>query len=225
MSTEAGQPSRQNRYFLKELYSFMSATAVDKKLIRKLDIADDERLAGIYFNDETDFIVFTQKAFYWVRKDREIVCPYETIDIVKLPAREEDVNDEREIEVALKNGDFLFLPVINDTDGYLDIYCVAEVLQSWVSSATNVQSLTDLISRLKSAVSEYKLYPSSWSQPMPVDYFETLIIYLDKCLGDCLNGESHIRSSANDFVSLDQPKTWRLISEILLAPQTFTIDQ
>src|ERR1700679_621432 len=96
---------------LSSLYSFMSASAIDQALIRQLNISDDERVQGIYFNDDCHFIVFTQQAFYWIRKDKEIICPYSNITRLSLPDNVEDVNDEREIEVVLKDGDFLFLPV------------------------------------------------------------------------------------------------------------------
>ena len=184
----------------------------------------DEKLKGIYFNDETHFVVFTQKAFYWVRREKEIVCPYREITRLNLPENADDINDEREIEVVLKNGDFLFLPVINDTDGFLDIHAVKAGLESWMEAQANIEALSDLISKLKTEVEQYKTQPAGWRQPLPVEYFETLIIYLEDRLSDCNNGHIRMQTVAQEDLSLNQKDTWRLMAEVLLAPKTFRRD-
>jgi len=210
---------------LSSLYSFMSASAIDQALIRQLNISDDERVQGIYFNDDCHFIVFTQQAFYWIRKDKEIICPYSNITRLSLPDNVEDVNDEREIEVVLKDGDFLFLPVINDTDDFLDIYCVKETIEHWISACANIEALTDLIAKLKAEIADYKLQPASWRQPLPVEYFETLIVYLHERLDQCLIGSPYLTISPYETLNINQPNTWRLMAEVLLAPKTFAVDK
>jgi len=203
----------------------MKPSAVDQALIRQLDISDDESLQGIYFNDDSNFIVFTQKAFYWVRKDKEIVCPFKNIARLVLPDNDEDTNDEREIEVVLKDGDFLFLPVINDTDGFLDIYCVKEAIENWMSACTNIEALNDLITKLKTEVEQYKTQPASWRQPLPVEYIETVIVYLSERLRECLIGRPLLEISPFESLNINQPQTWRLLSEVLLAPKTRGADE
>ncbi len=207
------------------LYSFVPDTAVDYDVIRQLDLSPDERLVGMYLNGLDHFVVFTSKAFHWVRKDRDVVCPYSTIDAIKLPTDEQDIHDAREIEIVLKDGDFLFLPVLGDTEGGLDIYRVAQFLEEATTAYEYCSALGDLIAKLKAAVAEYKIQPLSWKQPLPVEYLETVIAYLDQCFGDCLNAQATLPNRKYDLVALDQPQTWRLISEILLAPKTFITDE
>jgi hypothetical protein len=224
MNVKAREFHQGGHYLLTGLYSFVPDSAVDYEVIKQLKLGLDERLVGMYINAPNHFIVFTSKSFSWVRKDREIVCPYSTIEYVKLPDDEQDVNDQREIEIALKDGDFLFVPVLGDTEGYLDIYSVRQFLDEAATAYENLQALGDLIAKLKAAVAEYKIQPLSWKQPLPVEYFETLIAYLENCLNDTLNGEAKAPDRKYDAVSLDQPQTWRLMAEVLLAPKTFGAD-
>jgi len=203
------------------VYSYMSASAVAQSLIQQLEIGAGESLTGIYFNDSDHFIAFTDKAFYWVRKEREVICPYSTIQRTKLPDDAQDVSDERAIEVVLKNGDFIFLPIFNDSDGIEDIYCISRMLNHLINLSINIQSLEDMIAKLNAAYEDYKLNPNSWKTPMPVEYFESVIAYLYACLDKCAKGETYLGVSQEQNLSINQPKTWQLIAEILLAPKTF----
>jgi hypothetical protein len=225
MNVKVREFHRGGHYLLMGLYSFVPDSAVDYVVISQLKLAADERLVGMYLNAPDQFIVFTSKSFYWVRKDRELVCPYSTIENVKLPDDEQDVSDEREIEIAIKDGDFVFLPVLGDTEGCLDIYRVAQFLEEATAAYENLSALGDLIAKLRAAVEEYKIHPLSWKQPLPVEYIQTIIAYLDDCLGDCLNGQAQAPDNRYDRVSLDQPQTWRLMAEVLLAPKTFGRDE
>jgi hypothetical protein len=220
MSIDSRAHYQGGYYTLSSLYSFVPDTAVNYELIKQLKIGLEERLVGMYLNGADNFIVFTSKALYWVRKDRESICFYSEVKEIKLPAQEQ-VDDEREIEIALKDGDFLFLPVINDTEGLLDIYLVANFLQAAVSGHENLQELGDLIAKLKSEVERYKIQPLAWKQPMPVQYIETIIAYLEDCLSACLQETGSTSSAAYDVQRLLQPQTWRLMAEVILAPKTF----
>ncbi len=213
-------------HLLRGLYSFVPASAVDGALVKQLGLRAEEILVGMYLNAPDHFVVFTSTAIHWIKKERESICPYGSIAHLKLPDDEQDVRNEREIEIGLKDGDFLFLPILGETEDELDIYTVAEYLESAISSYGNLISLNDLIARLKAAVKQYKDDELSWKQPMPVEYFESLIAYLEKCLVDCLNGPPGLSGTTGTFagpydhVTLDQPQTWRLMAEVLLAPKT-----
>ena len=220
MNTETKPYYQGGHYILGSLYSFVPDTAVDYELIKQLKIGLEERLVGMYLNGADNFIVFTSKALYWVRREREIVCFYGEVQKIKLPDGEQ-VDDEREIEIALKDGDFLFLPVINDTEGLLDIYLVANFLQAAITGYENLMELGDLIAKLKGEVERYKLSPLTWKQPMPVDYIQTIIAYLEECLSVCLQNASSASSADYDVNRLSQPQTWRLMAEVILAPKTF----
>jgi hypothetical protein len=225
MNVKAREFHQGGHYLLMGLYSFVPDSAVDYAVIKQLSLSPDERLVGMYLNAPDHFVVFTSQSFHWIRKDRELVCAYNTIEHVKLPANEQDINDEREIEIALKDGDFLFLPVIGDTEGCLDIYRVAQFLEEATTAYENLQALGDLIAKLRAAVDDYKIQPHNWKQPLPVEYFETIIEYLENCLNDFLNGQAPASDRKYDRVSLDQPQTWRLMAEVLLAPKTYAVDK
>jgi len=203
------------------VYSYMSASAVAQSLIHQLEIGAGESLTGIYFNDSDHFVAFTDKAFYWVRKEREVICRYSSILRTKLPDDAQDVSDERAIEVVLKNGDFIFLPVFNDSDGVEDIYFISRMLNRLITASINIQSLEDMIARLNAAYEDYKLNPASWRTPMPTQYFESVIAYLYTCLDQCSKGEPILNLSPEQNLRIDQPQTWQLIAEVLLAPKTF----
>jgi hypothetical protein len=208
-------------YLLVGLYSFVPAAAVDSAVVRQLQMSSDETLVGMYLNGPDNFVVFSSTTFRWIRKEREVICGYDTIERIKLPDNKQDTNDEREIELALKNGDFLFLPVLGDTEGEPDIYPVFQYLQEARGGTGNLQSLGDLIARLRSEITQYNNDASSWRQPLPVEYFIALIGYLEKCLMDSLNGPPSPPGGKYDPVTLNQPQTWRLMAEVLLAPKTF----
>ena len=90
--------------------------------------------------------------------------------VVRAGPEGEQVNDEREIEIALKSGDFLFLPVVNDTEGLLDIHLVANFLEAAVTGYENLQELGDLIAKLKAEVEQRKSDPhtdSDWLRLNP----------------------------------------------------------
>jgi hypothetical protein len=211
-------------YSLRHLYSFVPDTAVDHDLVRQLKIGPGERLVGMYINAADNVIVFTSKALYWLRKERESVCFFGEIKSIKLPEGEQ-VNDEREIEIALKSGDFLFLPIVNDTEGLLDIHLVANFLDAAVTGYENLQELGDLIAKLKAEVEQYKLNPLAWKQPLPLDYIQTVIAYLEDCLSACLIGETgaivELDGMSYDLHRLNQPQTWRLLAQVILAPKVF----
>ncbi|MBS1995920.1 MAG: hypothetical protein JSS86_06400 [Cyanobacteria bacterium SZAS LIN-2] len=206
---------------LKNIYSYMTAQAVSPSLIHQLEIGAGETLIGIYFNSPDHLIAFTDKAFYWLRSEREVICHYSSILRTKLPDDEQDVRDERAIEIALKNGDFLFLPIFNDTDGVEDIYCLAEMLDVWIDASINIRALEDMIAKLNAAFEEYKVKPSSWNVPLPVEYFESVIGYLYQCLDNCVSGKPFLNISNDQYLNINQPRTWQLIAQILLAPKTF----
>jgi len=126
---------------------------------------------------------------------------------------------------VLKDGDYLFLPVLGDTEGGLDIYRVAQFLEEAITAYENLQALGDLIGKLRGAVADYKIHPLSWKQPLPVEYFETVITYLEQCFRNCLKGQATVPDRKYDLVALDQPQTWRLMAEVLLAPKTFVKDE
>jgi hypothetical protein len=207
-------------HLLRGLYSFVPASAVEGAVVKKMQLASDEILVGMYLNAPDNFVVFTSSAFRWIRKEREIICSYGAIESIKLPENKQDADDEREIEVALKDGDFLFLPILGDTEGEADIYTVFQYLEEATSGSGNLQSLADLIARLRAEIEAHNSGASSWKQPMPVEYFISLIGYLEKCLMDCLNGPPSPAGGKYDPITLDQPQTWRLMAEVLLAPKT-----
>lgn len=206
-------------YLLRGLYSFVPASAVDAGVVSRLQLGADEIPVGMYLNGPDNFVLFSSTTFRWIRKDREMICAFDTIEKLKLPDDKKDTDDEREIEVALKNGDFLFLPILGDTEGEPDIYTVFQYLEEATTGSGNLQSLADLIARLRREIDEYNTDSSAWKQPLPVQYFIALIGYLEKCLIDCLNGPPSSTGGKYDPVTLNQPQTWRLMAEVLLAPK------
>jgi|GEM_PF-3074603 len=220
-ASESGKDPK-NKSFADDIYSYVSSSAASQPLSYHLEIGAGESIIGIYFNDPTHFVAFTGRAFYWVRKEREVICPYSTILRTKLPDTAEEVSDERAIEIALKNGDFLFLPIFNDSDGIEDIYGIFEMLNQLISASINIKALEDMIAKLNFEFEQYKLDPDTWQTPFPVKYFESVIAFLYNCLDQCAKGESVLKLSNEEFLNIDQPKTWQLIAQILLAPKTFS---
>ncbi len=89
-------------------------------------LSGGEVLLGVYINDVRDFILVTNLGLHWIYGEVSRFVPYASLKGVELP---QDL-DEGSIDLLLKNGSAMSIPVSNETDGSPDLLSFQLYLQA-----------------------------------------------------------------------------------------------
>ncbi len=188
------------------LYSFVKAEDVDETLLQDYVIATNEQIIGLYFNTVDNFIFFTSLGVYLSENGQERAFRYSEIEDIELP----EENQLRVLKVALRARDIVFMPILNETEGLLDLFLVFEYLMEeiyWPFSCWDSE-----------------LPVASVTSPTKLAQFLGELGYgnsldLITALRSDLPNEWQLKTFGIDPEFLNNPDTWRLLAAFLSVPQ------
>lgn len=106
---------REKLFQLSLLDSFVmpkNAAVISREILDSKEV-----LLGVYMNDVRDFILVTNFGLHWIYGDVSRFVPYSSLKSFELPQELE----EGTIDLLLKDGSALSIPVCNETDGSPDL--------------------------------------------------------------------------------------------------------
>lgn len=167
-------------------------------------LAKDERLYGVYINNEEDFILVSDQAVYRVKGEKARTIRYEDIREVDLPKDPE----QKALYVHLKGGDTFLLPVQNESEEEPDFYAVRDFLVAVIhephfsvnpEKIENIHTSKDLIDFLRSQ--------AGWNP----EIYEDLILALKNGFPEAW--QLDLFKIKRDL--LEKPDVWRLLALFL----------
>jgi hypothetical protein len=187
------------------LYSFIRGDAITDDMLCVVLLADGEKLIGVYVNNADDFIMVTTLGLRWVHEGVERFVAYDAVALVDLPT---DLQ-YRQLKMMLQDGNMVFLPVENETEGTSDLFVVYDFLM-----AATYWPFTGWDSELPIA---------DISSPGDVAHFIGQLDSMDINTVVALRGgfptEQQLRRFSINPAIVHQPDAWRLVAAFLSIPR------
>ncbi len=96
----------------------------DTTVFSKSFLSENERLYGLYMNNEEDFVLITDQSVHRIKGEKARTIGYDGIREVDLPKDP----DQRALYIHMRNGDTFLLPIGNETHEVPDFYAFRDFL-------------------------------------------------------------------------------------------------
>lgn len=90
----------------------------DSSVLAKSFLSEDERLHGLYMNNEEDFVLVTDRSIHRIKGDKVRTIEFAGIREVDLPKDP----DQKALYIHMRNGDTFLLPIGNETEEVPDFF-------------------------------------------------------------------------------------------------------
>lgn len=196
---------------LGDVHSFLKAGSVSKFRARQntliefehgiqsdASIDPPEDLIGVYVNSSHSCVIFTVSGIHWVENKTKKLVAYDLIASVTEPS---DVDTH--IDLLLRNGDYLAIPILNSTDDTPDVFSVYEFLRYLKIPRNEPEA------RLADVENQESLL-KYLEQRFGIDYAEEMSGWLSTTTFRRWLEEVRI-----NLETLERGETWRLIGMVL----------
>jgi hypothetical protein len=107
------------------LNSFVRANDDSISFAKKI-LPEDASLIGAYVNDFDSFILISSVGLHWVKQDKLRDIPFDFISNVQIS----DASPEPQLDLTLRDGSSVSLPILHETEEELDVYVMRDFLRA-----------------------------------------------------------------------------------------------